>query len=136
MKSSDIRGYVLALSLLGFTGAWAATAKDAAPTTTGDPQAEAMLAKQAAMLTAHEKQLAARTRHIRKIIAQRRALAKKPRPIRYVRVYSGGGGGGGRSYSGGGGGGGSSSGGGGGGGGGGYTPAPVTITPVASSGSS
>jgi hypothetical protein len=133
MKSSDIRGYVVALSLLGFSGAWAAAAHDATPTTTTDPTADALLRKQAAMLTAREKQLAARTRQVRKIIAARRALAKKPRPVRYVRVYAGGGGSsGGGGYSGGGGG--SSSGGG--GGGGGYTPAPVTITPVASSGSS
>ena len=111
MKSSDIRGYVVALSLLGFSGAWAAAAHDATPTTTTDPTADALLRKQAAMLTAREKQLAARTRQVRKIIAARRALAKKPRPVRYVRVYAGGGGGG-------------------------YTPAPVTITPVASSGSS
>ncbi len=133
MKGSDIRGYVLALSLLGFSGAWAAAAHDATPTATTDPTADALLRKQAAMLTAREKQLAVQTRKVRKIIAARRALAKKPRPIRYVRVYVGGGGG---SSSGGysGGGGGSSSGGG--GGGGGYTPAPVTITPVASSGSS
>ena len=133
MKGSDIRGYVVALSLLGFSGAWAAAAHDATPTTTTDPTADALLRKQAAMLTAREKQLTVRTRQVRKIIAARRALAKKPRPVRYVRVYAGGGGSsGGGGYSGGGGG--SSSGGG--GGGGGYTPAPVSITPVASSGSS
>jgi hypothetical protein len=134
MKGSDIRGYVVALSLLGFTGAWAAAAHDATPTSTTDPTADALLRKQAAMLTAREKQLAVQTRKVRTIIAARRALAKKPRPVRYVRVYVGGGGGGspsGGGYSGGTGG--SSSGG---GGGGGYTPAPVTITPVASSGSS
>jgi hypothetical protein len=135
MKRLDIRGYVLALSLVGFSGAWAATAHEVAPTLQkDDPDADAALRKQAAMLTAREKQLAIRTRKVNRLIAKRRALAKQPRPVRYVRVYAGGGGGGssGGGYSGGGG----STSGGSGGGGGGYTPAPVTITPVASSSTS
>lgn len=129
MNGSEIRGYVIALSLLGFSGAWAATAREVPPKDAVDPEVKSALEKQDAMLTAREKQLAVKAKSVRRLIAQRRADAKKPRPVRYVRVYSGGGGG----VSSGGGGGGSSSGGGGGSVSG---PAPVTITPVVSSGSS
>lgn len=131
MKRIDIRGYVLALSLLGLSGAWAATAHEVAPTLNpDDPEADALLAKQAAMLAAREKKLRADTKRVNAIIAERRRLAKLPRPVRYVYVGGSGGGGG---YSGGGGG---YSGGGSSGSGGGYSPAPVSVTPVSSSGSS
>jgi hypothetical protein len=134
MKRLDIRGYVLALSLLGFTGAWAATAHEVAPTLTkGDPEADALLRKQAAMLTARERDLARRVKQANRIIAHRRALAKKPRPVRYVYVRGTGGSTGG-GYTGGGASAGSSVSGG--GGGSVAAPAPVTVTPVASSGSS
>ncbi len=130
MKPAEVRGYVLALSLAGFSTAWAAAAHEVKPPA-ADPQAQAAIKKQSQTLAKYEAQLVRRKREVAKTIAQRRALARKPRPVRYVRVYVGGGT---RSSSGGGsvrssGGGGSSN-----GGGGGYTP--VSVAPVASSGSS
>lgn len=132
MTPAEVRGYVLALSLAGFSTAWAAAAHEVKPPAV-DPQAQAAIKKQSDTLAAHEARLVRRKREVAEIIAERRALARKPRPVRYVRVYVGGGTGrsSGGSVSRSGGGGGSSSGG---GGGGGFTP--VQVAPVASSGSS
>lgn len=132
MTKNEVRGYVVALSLAGFSTAWAAAAHDTTSPVEQDPAVLEKLRAQSAMLAEREAQVAERTRDVNAIIAKRRADAKKPRPVRYVRVYVRSGGSTGAASSGSSGGGRSSTSGGGGGG----SVAPVSVAPVTSSGSS
>lgn len=89
MTTREIRGYAVALTLLGFSGAWAATAHDArtkpaSPTTTTSAAAapDARLVALARRRTA----LARRAREVRTIIARRRAEVARPAPVQIVSV--------------------------------------------------
>lgn len=126
MNKNDVRGYVVALSLVGFSAAWTAGAREITPKV--DPKAQAELERQERDIGAREATLERKSAQVQRLVAQRRADARKPRPVRYVRVYAGGASVSGGHSSRGGGAPARSSGGG--------APAPVRVAPVTSSGSS
>lgn len=127
MQRTEIRGYVLALSLLGLAGAWTATARDVSNASAPDPETLKQLEAQERQIADRERALVRKRARVKEVIAERRRLARLPRPVRYVTVGGGGGSyraGGGGSYSAPSGGGGSAP-----------APAPVTVAPVASTSS-
>lgn len=85
MTKQTVRGYTVALSLLGFTGAWTAIAGDpwpSAPASTA--QTVAADDPRIAALDAREAALRRRAADVQRIVATRTAQAAQPPPVRIV----------------------------------------------------
>ena len=96
MTKTHIRGYAVALSMLGFSSAWAATSRSPWPTTTASttkPTTAAPATTKPAIdprvkaLNAREARLRRRAAQVRQTLSTRRAqAAARASVVRYVRV--------------------------------------------------
>ena len=85
MTKHTVRAYAVALSLLGFSAAWAATSHDPFPQKQPVPVATASATDpQIAALDARAAQLRRRAATVRRIVAGRRVVATRQAAVRVV----------------------------------------------------
>ncbi len=87
MTKTTVRGYAVALSLLGFSAAWAATSRDPLPQKKVTHTSVAAADPRIAALDARAAELRRRAAEVRRIVAGRRADAVR-RAAAVVRVVS------------------------------------------------
>ncbi len=87
MTTREIRGYAVALTLLGFAGAWAATTHETPqPASTAASTAPATQDPRLTALAERRQALVKRSAEVNQIIARRRAAAANPAPVQVVTV--------------------------------------------------
>ena len=86
MTKNAIRGYAVALSLLGFSGVYATTASNPYPSATESATGPAAAATPAQVAALHSRaaRLRKRAAAVRRTVAQRTAMAARPAPVRII----------------------------------------------------